>query len=145
VLGYVRQGGGLAALHCASYCFRNSDAYIALVGAQFKSHGTGTFRTRLLQPEHPVTKGFTGFESWDETYVHHRHNPEGRTVLEQREDEPWTWVRTEGKGRIFYTAWGHDDRTWSNPGFHDLVERGLRYAAGQSVPEALANARWCHG
>ncbi|HRE04036.1 MAG TPA: ThuA domain-containing protein [Opitutaceae bacterium] len=36
VLGYVRQGGGLAALHCASYCLRNSDAYIALVGAQFK-------------------------------------------------------------------------------------------------------------
>jgi putative membrane-bound dehydrogenase-like protein len=138
VLGYVRQGGGLAALHCASFCFRNSDAYIALVGAQFKSHGTGTFRTRLLQPEHPVTQGFNGFESWDETYVHHRHNPDGRTVLEQRDEEPWTWIRTEGKGRIFYTAWGHDDRTWSNPGFHDLVERGLRYAAGQSVPEALA-------
>lgn len=139
VLEYVRQGGGLAALHCASYCFRNSDAYVALVGAQFKSHGTGTFRTRLLAPDHPVVRGFAGFESWDETYVHHRHNPVDRTVLEQREDEPWTWVRTEGKGRIFYTAWGHDDRTWSNPGFHELVERGLRYAAGQSVPEALAN------
>ena len=42
--------------------------------------------------------------------------------------EPWTWVRTQGKGRVFYTAWGHDQRTWSNPGFQNLVERGIRWA-----------------
>jgi hypothetical protein len=29
-------------------------------------------------------KGFRGFESWDETYVHTKHNEEGRTVLEYR-------------------------------------------------------------
>jgi len=136
---YVNQGGGLFALHCASYCFRNSDRYIALVGAQFKSHGTGVFRTTLTAPDHPVTKGFAGFESWDETYVHHRHNEQNRTVLETRDGEPWTWVRTEGKGRVFYTAWGHDERTWANPGFQDLFERGIRFAAGQKLPDALAD------
>src|SRR5690606_28977349 len=46
------------------------------------------------------------------------------------EREPWTWVRTHGEGRVFYTAWGHDHRTWSNPGFHNLVERGIRWACG---------------
>jgi len=138
VMEYVQQGGGLVALHCASYCFRNSDGYVGLVGAQFKSHGTGVFRTRIVAPDHPVMRGFPGFESWDETYVHTRHNTEGRTVLEQREEEPWSWVRTQGQGRVFYTAWGHDERTWSNPGFHDLVERGIRHAAGQTLPEALA-------
>src|SRR5581483_980772 len=45
--------------------------------------------------------------------------------------EPWTWVRTQGKGRVFYTAWGHDQKTWSNPGFHELVERGIRWSVGQ--------------
>ena len=65
--------------------------------------------------------GYGGFESWDETYVHTKHNEKDRTVLEYRvegdEREPWTWVRTHGKGRVFYTAWGHDQRTWGNPGF----------------------------
>src|SRR5262249_38732226 len=45
----------------------------------------------------------------------------------------WTWVRTQGKGRVFYTAWGHDDRTWGTPGFQELVERGIRWATGRPV------------
>src|SRR5439155_23365434 len=93
-------------------------------------------------PDHPVMKGFKGFESWDETYVHTKHNTQDRTVLEYRAEgtaqEPWTWVRTQGKGRIFYTAWGHDQRTWSHPGFHNLIERGIRWACGQDP--ALAGA-----
>ena len=85
-------------------------------------------------------KGYAAFESWDETYVHDRHNETGRTVLEFRENEPWTWTRTEGKGRVFYTAWGHDQRTWGNAGFQALMERGLRFAAGQTLPAALSQA-----
>jgi len=133
LLDFVAGGGGLVALHCASYCFRNSEAWIELVGAQFLRHGYGVFRTEIVERDHPVTRGFMAFESTDETYVHHRHNPE-RTVLSYRVDgehrEPWTWVREHGKGRVFYTAWGHDEATWMHPGFEDLVERGVRWAAG---------------
>jgi putative membrane-bound dehydrogenase-like protein len=82
-------------------------------------------------------RGFHEFASWDETYVHRLHNEKDRTVLSYRVDaegrEPWTWVRTHGKGRVFYTAWGHDHRTWGNPGFQDLVERGIRWACGQDL------------
>jgi putative membrane-bound dehydrogenase-like protein len=130
LLDYVEGGHGLVVLHCGSYCFLNSPKYIALVGAQFLKHQTGVFRTKIVDPDHPIMKGFTGFESWDETYVHTKHNTENRTVLEMRDTEPYTWVRTQGKGRVFYTAWGHDERTWGNPGFQDLVERGIRWAAG---------------
>jgi hypothetical protein len=140
VLEYVRGGKGLVPLHCASFCFGNSPAWIDLVGAQFQKHGTGEFRTVTVAPEHPVMKGFGGFESWDETYVHTKHNPRGRTVLEERVEgdhrEPWTWVRQEGAGRVFYTAWGHDQRTWGHPGFHNLVERGIRFAAGRDPAAA---------
>src|SRR6187200_3175864 len=80
-------------------------------------------------------QGYSGFESWDETYVHAKHNEKDRTVLEYRVDggvkEPWTWVRTQGKGRVFYTAWGHDQRTWTHPGFQNLVERGILWAVGR--------------
>lgn len=140
ILDFVRDGKGLVPLHCASFCFRNSPAWIDLVGAQFQKHGTGEFRTVNVVPDHPVMKGFGGFQSWDETYVHTKHNNRGRTVLEERVEgdqrEPWTWVRTEGKGRVFYTAWGHDQRTWSHPGFHNLVERGIRFAAGRDPAAA---------
>ncbi|MBS0201764.1 MAG: ThuA domain-containing protein [Planctomycetes bacterium] len=134
LLDFVASGKGFIPLHCASFCFRNNDDVVALMGGQFLRHGTGTFRTIVTDPDHPVMRGFKSFESWDETYVHTKHNTNGRTVLEVRTEgdtqEPWTWVRTHGKGRVFYTAWGHDARTWSNPGFQNLVERGIRWACG---------------
>lgn len=146
VLDYVRQGGGFVPLHCATYCFRNAPEMVALMGGQFQRHGTGVFRTEIVERDHPIMKGFGGFESWDETYVHHLHNEKNRTVLSYRVDdegqEPWTWVRTEGRGRVFYTAWGHDARTWGNPGFQNLLERGIRWAAGRAldqVPSYLAD------
>jgi putative membrane-bound dehydrogenase-like protein len=146
LLDFVTKGKGFIPVHCASYCFLNSPKYIELVGAQFKSHGTGTFRTVSADVDHPIMHGFKGFESWDETYVHTKHNEKDRLVLEYRVDgkgkEPWTWVRTQGKGRVFYTAWGHDQRTWSNVGFQDLLERGIRWAVGTDpAPQATGNAR----
>jgi type 1 glutamine amidotransferase len=135
LLDFVAAGGGFAPLHCASYCFLNSPKYIELVGAQFKSHGTGVFKETIVSSEHPVMKGLSPIESWDETYVHTKHNT-NRIVLAERRDEkgaePYTWVREHGKGRVFYTAWGHDQRTWSNPGFHAQVENGLRWASANS-------------
>ncbi len=136
LLDYVAGGNGFIPLHCASYCFLNSPKCIALTGAQFKRHGTGTFRTVIAVPDHPIEKELEPFESWDETYVHHKHNDKDRTILEYRIDkegkEPWTWVRTHGQGRVFYTAWGHDARTWGHPGFQALVERGIRWATNDA-------------
>lgn len=144
LLAYVDGGGGFAPIHCATYCFLNSPRLIDLMGAQFQRHGAGVFRVENVAGEHPLLRGYGGFESWDETYVHHRHNGRDRTVLEERVDdqgrEPWTWIRTHGQGRVFYTAWGHDHRTWSHPGFHNLVERGLRWAAGRDVSVVPAYA-----
>ncbi|MCU0704990.1 MAG: ThuA domain-containing protein [Fimbriiglobus sp.] len=140
ILDYVASGKGFIPLHCASFCFTNDDEYIKLVGAQFRSHTTGVFRTKTVKADHPIMQGCDSFECWDETYVHHKHNEKDRTVLEVRTDrmidEPWTWVRTHGKGRVFYTAWGHDHRTWSHDGFHTLVERGIRWACGQDLKGA---------
>jgi len=136
LLKYVSAGHGFVPLHCASFCFRNNAHVVALIGAQFKSHGVGVFTTRTSQAKHPILQGFDGLTSWDETYVHTLHNTKNRTVLEYREEEPWTWVRTHGKGRVFYTAWGHDARTWKHAGFQNLVERGIRWACGDDPSKA---------
>jgi putative membrane-bound dehydrogenase-like protein len=135
MLNFVAAGGGLVPIHCASFCFHNSPKYIELVGAQFHHHGTGVFKETIINHEHPVTRGLQPIESWDETYVHAKHN-EDRTILSERHDkegaEPWTWVRNHGKGRVFYTAWGHDQRTWSNAGFHALIANGIHWATANS-------------
>jgi len=142
VLDYVASGKGFIPLHCATYCWRNNPEIVKLMGGQFQRHGGQVFGTQIAEPAHPIMTGFSGFSSWDETYIHHLHNEENRTVLEYRVEgeqaegndrEPWTWVRTQGKGRVFYTAWGHDERTWTNPGFSNLVERGIRWACGKDV------------
>ena len=149
LLDYVEGGGGFAPIHCASYCFLNSPKYVALVGAQFKSHGTGEFDIKNVAPENPILQGLESFRTWDETYTHTKFNDTNRTLLQVRDekgqDEPWTWTRTQGQGRVFYTAYGHDHRTWGQPAFHDLIERGLRWAANKgevfdSHPRVAANA-----
>ena len=142
VLDFVAAGGGFVPLHCASYCFLNSPNYIDLVGGQFKSHGTGTFKDTIINTSHVVMEGVSPIESWDETYVHTKHNTNRIVLAERRDDkgaEPYTWVREHGKGRVFYTAWGHDQRTWSHAGFQKLVENGIRWASVNS-PSQL-NAR----
>jgi putative membrane-bound dehydrogenase-like protein len=134
LLRFVENGAGLVVLHCASASFQNSEEFIRLVGGAFKSHGTGTFTTTRVAGDHPAIRGVPAIESWDETYVHTKHNPVDRTVLESRResghDEPWTWVRSYGRGRVFYTAWGHDQRTWGNAAFQQLVGQATRWAAG---------------
>lgn len=134
LLSFVHDGRGLVVLHCASASFQNSEEFIRLVGAAFKSHGTGTFGTERVAPDHPAIAGVPAFESWDETYIHTKHNLVDRTVLEVRREgahaEPWTWVRTYGEGRVFYTAWGHDERTWGTDGFQQLIARAMRWTAG---------------
>lgn len=132
VRGFVERGGGFVPVHCGSACFKKTDGYIELVGGQIENHGEGTFTARVVEPEHPVMKGYQPFETWDETYRHHRLASD-ITILQRRDEEPWTWVRTQGKGRVFYTAYGHDERCWLQEGFHDLLERGIRWAAGENV------------
>jgi putative membrane-bound dehydrogenase-like protein len=136
LLDFVNSGHGFIPIHSASWCFQNSPAYIAMVGGQFHTHKTGTFTADIVKPDHPVMKGLKPFETWDETYVHD-HIAKDITVLMERVEgdhhEPWTWVRNQGKGRVFYTAYGHDERTWSQPAFQQLVKNGIVWAVSDAV------------
>jgi putative membrane-bound dehydrogenase-like protein len=129
---FVENGGGFLPIHCASACYGKSEAFVELVGGVFKSHGGEVFAPKTTNPAHPVTKGYEGFEAWDETYVHARHGDD-RTILQERDGEPWTWVRNQGKGRIFYTASGHDHRVWDLPQYHDLLKRAIYWSVGEEA------------
>ena len=133
LLDFVRSGKGFIPVHCASFCFRNSDEVVAMIGGQFNSHDTATFTAEITTPDHPVMAGLSPFSTWDETYVHHKLTDDIQVLMERVEDdhrEPWTWVKTEGDGRVFYTAYGHDQRTWNQTGFQDLLKNGVLWAVG---------------
>ena len=141
---FVEGGKGLIPLHSASGCFRNSEWYIKTIGGQFESHKTGSFKNVILKPDHPVMKGIPEFVTWDETYVLKNLNPDNQ-VLGERIDgevhEPYTWVRNEGKGRVFYTAYGHEDQTWTNIGFLNMVRNGVLWAIGDKVNQQIAGLK----
>lgn len=143
ILAYVAGGKGFVPVHCASACFGKNPELVKLMGGRFKSHGGEVFRALITNRDHPTMQGFGGFDTWDETYVHDQHNEVDRTVLMHRvtrdQREPWTWVRTHGQGRVFYTASGHDQRTWTAPGFHDLLSRGIAWAAGAKGAPVLSD------
>lgn len=136
LLEFVANGNAFVPIHSASFCFKNSEAYINLVGAQFKEHKTGTFTAVIKDKAHPAMQSVTEFSTWDETYVHDKI-VEDITVLMERVEgdhhEPWTWVKEHGKGKVFYTAYGHDERTWNSPGFQKLIKAGILWSVNAKV------------
>lgn len=136
LLSFVASGGGFIPIHCASFCFNNSSAFIDLVGGQFLRHDTGVVEAEIVMPNHPAMQNVQPFASWDETYVHHKLSND-RTVLMERVEgdhrEPWTWVKDYGQGRVFYTAYGHNEKTWHHPGFLQLIKEAVLYVTPESV------------
>jgi putative membrane-bound dehydrogenase-like protein len=141
LLDFVRSGKGFIPLHCASFCFRNSPEVVEMIGGQFKSHEYNSFPAVITQPDNPVMKGISSFVTKDETYVHDKISKNIQVLSERVEGnhhEPYTWIRPYGQGRVFYTAYGHDEVTFNNPGFLHLVKNGILWAVGDKVAANLA-------
>ena len=131
LLGWVEAGGGFVPVHCASACWGRSPAFVKLVGARFLRHGGEEFGVENVLPDHPVLRGLPGYKAWDETYEHDEHAGD-RVILQRRQQEPWSWVRTQGQGRVFYTASGHDHRVWDKVEFQQLLRHGILWAVGEA-------------
>ena len=141
LLEAVERGLGLVVVHSASHAFRNSSYYTELVGGRFDTHGTGIFRSRIIDANHPVMQGYNSFESWDETYIHKQLGNDLRVMMIREHEggyEPYSWSRRQGKGKVFYTALGHDERTWIQPEFQDLIARAISWTAGRTREESDA-------
>ena len=149
LLDFVAGGKGFLPLHCASFCFRNSPAFVKLVGGQFWRHTMDSVRTETIQPQHPLMQGLQPFTAFDETYLHTKLEPDNN-VLATREikadqfkdkpdtkTEPYTWTRTHGKGKVFYTAYGHDEQTWSQKGFQDLIYNAILWSVNEEALSAF--------
>ncbi len=150
LLDFVASGKGFLPIHCGSYSFRNNPEVVKLIGGQFWRHTWDTIQPVWTNPDHPAMAGVKPFKTVDETYLHTHLQPDNIVLTEriigadQAKDkpgqtkEPYTWVRTHGKGRVFYTAYGHDERTWAQPEFHNLIEKGILWAVNDEARQAHA-------
>ncbi|RTE53099.1 dehydrogenase [Arenibacter aquaticus] len=136
LMEFVAEGHAFIPIHCASFCFNESEEYVDMVGGQFMAHGTDTFTAEIMNNTHPIMKKVKEFTTWDETYVHDKMADDITVLMERVVDdhrEPWTWVKKYGKGKVFYTAYGHDERTWSKPGFQNLIKEGILWAIDEQT------------
>jgi type 1 glutamine amidotransferase len=162
LIEWVRAGGAFAGTHCATDTLYGDAAYGNLIGAYFAGHPPGlqTIRVRVEDPNHPAAAGFTdGQEYRDEMYVFRSDpysrdrlrvilsiakgsfNPGGRLVRED-DDYAISWVREEGKGRVFYTSFGHDKKVWQDADhFQKHLIGGLKWATGQVPGDATPSAK----
>ena len=148
LLAYVASGKGLIPVHCASYCFRNSAEYVKMVGGQFWKHTMDSIQTQTVQPNHQIMAGLKSFTAYDETYLHSQLQPDNNILAvreikadQQKEKpdqktEPYTWTRTYGKGKVFYTAYGHDERTWEKEDFQELLYRGIIWSVNDEAKKS---------
>ena len=123
---FVDSGHGLVALHAVGD--------LSLVGARLLPEGGAEFTAEIVQPANPVVQGLQPFATWEEPMAPMTAGQ--RTVVMERINgqtrQPWTWLQNQGKGRVFYTGYGHDERTWSQPGFQSLIERGVVWSLDEA-------------
>ena len=146
---FVENGGGYVPLHFTTA--NANEAFLRLVGASFINHPPfGPFTVRVSDDRHPVTQGMAPIELADECYrsnvfdkaaihvIATSHHPDPEAKID---GEPSAWVRDLGKGRVFYSALGHNNTVWARPEVRALIARGIRWAARLepvALPEAAA-------
>ncbi|NIP28582.1 MAG: hypothetical protein GWN67_28015 [Phycisphaerae bacterium] len=146
ILEYVRNGKGVVGIHAATAAFQNWPEYGEMMGGYYAGHIHQEVVIRPEDPKHPVNACFGGkpYTIKDEIYIF--REPYSRKKVhviasldlsrmedpQKRPDKDYavSWVRTYGKGRIFYTTLGHDAATYWNPVFLQHLLAGVQYAIG---------------
>ena len=131
---FVRGGGGLVGIHCASDTNSKSDTYVKLLGSQFVAHGpVFDFKVGVSDANHPIAHRIKDFRVVDELYVlkHHGECQTFMTAWWADKQQAMAYSKTEGKGRVVYLANGHLTQSQSNKAWQQVFIRSVRFAAGE--------------
>ena len=138
---FVRQGGGLVLYHFALGAFEDWAEFEQLAGRVWdktkRAHDPrGPFTVKITDPDHPVTRGISDFETDDELYTCLGGETPIRVLATARSkvdglDYPMAFVLDFGQGRVFHTPLGHDVKAVTLPGPAELIRRGCLWAAGR--------------
>lgn len=134
---FVRDGGGIVAIHGASDSHYHWPWYGRMIGGHFVRHPPGTPKgtITIVAPDDPVVKGLPRTVSRvDEWYYIDDYDPVSKVLItldpasigeKDTNPNPIAWTREINRGRIFYTAMGHTKESYSEPFFLQHVAQGL--------------------
>jgi len=129
LVDYVQQGGALVAIEDADHCYDGafnghpaSDGYVNLIGNDFVDHpgGLAPATCTTMGPHPAVSQLPATFTTTDEIYQTSKFRADNQVVLSCKSSasdtvRPVSYVRQEGKGRVFFTALGHLNESWTAP------------------------------
>lgn len=141
-LAWIRAGHGFIGAHAAADTFRGNAPFRKMLGGEFLTHGAQVSVTAIVDDKkHPATKAFKTptFAVFDEIYEFQHFDPRRVHALLSMNAHPQTkapgdypiaWCRTEGKGRVFYTSFGHRDDIWQAPWYRTHLMGGILWTLG---------------
>lgn len=156
LLDWVADGGGIMAFHFATGANQHWPEFLELLGARFVGHPWNEeVGIRVDEPDHPLVAAFAGedFRLADEIYEfsdpHDRRKPQDLSRLRvllsldkarTNMDVQWinfpeeqfaqAWVKPHGKGRVFYTGFGHRADLYWNPTILQFYLDAIQFACG---------------
>ena len=129
---------GIVLLHHAILCYPQWDVWEALSGIPTRGAASSaadqTLRIDPTDANHPITSGLESWDMIDEYYGGVEVSDDNNVLLTTDHPESMKiigWTRDRPAGRTFCFQSGHDDQTWSNATFRTVLERGVKWAAGQ--------------
>ncbi len=147
---FVRRGHGFVGVHSATDTFYLWPDYLELIGGYFNEHPWHeTVTVAVAEPANPLV-GFLGrsLQLDDEIYQISDFDWRGSHVLLRLDPSsvdltrpgvhrrfygwPLAWTRAYGKGRVFYTALGHDENVWRDPRYQRLLLNGILWSLRRS-------------
>jgi len=150
LLDYVSSGGGLMAIHFAIGANGHWPEFMELLGGHFIGHPWNEeIGVKVEEPGHPLLAAFGGkdFRLADEIYQFgkpysrqnlrvllsldtERTNMGVKWIDRPDNDFAQAWVRAWGKGRVFYTGFGHRSEVYSNPVILQFYLDGIQFVCG---------------
>jgi type 1 glutamine amidotransferase len=145
LLDFVKGGKGFFAQHLASASFPHWEEFGKLCGRRWvmgtSGHGPrSVFEARIVDHEHPITRGLEDFSADDELYAKLQGDGPIHVLVEAHSDwskktEPLLFCVQYGKGRVVHSAFGHDGKALANPTVQKFITRGVQWAALGKVSE----------
>jgi len=150
LLNFIRKGNGFVGFHGASDAgMPKWQEYTNMIGGCFDGHpwnAGGTWPFRVEDPGHALCKSFSAktFRFSDEIYQYKGYdrknlrvlisldaNKSGKSGKSPTQDYPVSWVKSYGKGRVFYSNFGHNKATWWTPFLLEHFLAGIRWSVGE--------------
>ena len=150
LLDYVSGGRGIVAIHYAIGANRHWPEFHEMLGATFWGHPWNEeVGIRVEEPGHPVVAAFGGkdFRLADEIYQFNtpydrkklrvllsldttKTNMGVKWINRKDNDFALAWVKSYGKGRVFYTSFGHRTELFWNPMILQFYLDAIQFATG---------------